>query len=221
MRTAIITLISLGVAALLFAVLAEPEYLLSPLRSSGSWAMGTMSAAVDAVRRTPEERREEQDAPPPPSRPAAKLPTDEPSASAPLARAAHLSELTTVEGPPGFAAFWRTFRAALLSSDAVTVASMTQFPFQLRSTVDDLPVIQVPRKKLDQVMERALERDIPRLVEANKRLNVRHQTQREFLQEHESPTVLDTFGERWARVGDLQFRFKQGRWYWYLAILDP
>ena len=216
------TLISLSVAGLLFAALAEPEYLLSPMRDGGSWAAGRMGAAVDTLTKSKghEEEEAEELPAPPPKKPSVSTDAT-PTPTATPARPAQLAELTTVEGPPGFAAFWRSFRTAMLNNDVVTVASMTQFPFMLRNVVDDLPVIQVPRKKLPDVMERALERDMPRLVESGKMVGVRHQTQREFLKAHESLTILAKFGERWARVGDLQFRFKQGRWYWYLAILDP
>ena len=213
MRTAKITLISLVVAGLLFAILAEPDYLVSGLSAGGSWVGRRVSAAVEVASSS----RKEQDAPAPPPLAAAEPPRP----SEPPNRAPRPSPLTQVEGPPGFAAFWRSFRVALLERDVVTVASMTQFPFAVRRSVEDAPGLQLQRKHLQEVIERALERDMPRLVETPSGVAVRHETQRAFLQEHEALTELDVFGERWARVGDLQFRFKAGRWRWYLAILDP
>jgi hypothetical protein len=213
-RTAKITLLSLGIAALLYAILAEPQSLVITARDAGSWIVSRVSAAVESAR-----------APKPPAvKDLPSLPAQEPPAGptpgAAPEPAAKVSTLLPVEGPAGFAAFWRSFRTALLARDVVTVASMTQLPLLVRSSVDDAPAQAIGRKKLEEIIERSLERDLPRLVESPRGLGVRHQTQRAFVQEHEALDELDAFGEHCARVGALQFRFKQGRWRWYLTIVD-
>ena len=107
--------------------------------------------------------------------------------------------------PQEFPAFWSGFREALLTGDSSRVATMTQFPLEVRGDTDTDPRAQVTREHFDETVQKLLKQDSGVRPEG--------ETFRQFLTREQSVGAgsVEPDGGA-ARVGDLVFERTAAGW---------
>jgi hypothetical protein len=105
-----------------------------------------------------------------------------------------------------FPAFWGRFRSAVLRDDTAAVATMTQFPLEVRGETDDDPPRRIGRDEFDRTLRRLLLQDSGARPEP--------ETVRVFLQRQEEAGAgsVESDGNA-ARVGDFVFERDPGGWH--------
>jgi hypothetical protein len=106
---------------------------------------------------------------------------------------------------PDFPVFWNGFRGALISGDYGLLASVTEFPLEVRGDTDADPRVQRDRSQFDETIRAILTQDSG--------MRPQEETVREFLQRAAAPgpRAVEPDGDA-ARMGDFVFERKQHRW---------
>jgi len=112
---------------------------------------------------------------------------------------------TAILTSPDFPTFWNGFRNALISGDYGLVASVTEFPLEVRGDTDADPPVQRERSRFEETIQAILNQDSG--------MRPQEETVREFLQRARVPGPRDVEPDGGAaRVGDFVFERKQNRW---------
>lgn len=107
--------------------------------------------------------------------------------------------------------FWSAFRAAVANKDNSAIASLSEFPFKTRGTLDSAPVVVHDRSSFLKVVDRMLDQDPG--------LKAEPETMRDLIK-RTARIQPSSAGGSSARLGSFVFQTSQGRWRFTMAYID-
>lgn len=114
-------------------------------------------------------------------------------------------------------AFCRSFREAVLDHDCDRVASMTEFPLEVRGPSDSDPVRRYSRKAFPVIFQQILDQPVS-LVSGGM---IATKTMLEVIREKQEISAKDVKNGNMLRIQQLQFRRVHGKWLLIRTYLEP
>ena len=109
--------------------------------------------------------------------------------------------------------YWKTFRQAVQRNDAVRLADLAAFPFDIKPTLDSTETRQVAREEFIRL--------VPGLLKTNPGLTANPTSMQRFTQTHRrlSASFCNAQGNQ-VRVGAWLFQLKPQGWRFVQAVVD-
>lgn len=108
-----------------------------------------------------------------------------------------------------FSIFWEQFRSAVLNFDTAQIITMTQFPFRVRGTFDDDPIINCDRKEFLPMFQAFLKQGS----------GLGETTELEEVKKTIKPKATDV-NDKYARISNLVFENTDKGWRFTFAYPD-
>ena len=118
-------------------------------------------------------------------------------------------KIDTQNPESNFIVFWNKFRNAVLNHDTNTVISLTKFPFETHGLYDNDPIVKYDKENFYKVLNAYLNQGSD-MMEGESELDYIKNTINP-----DSKYIID----KWARVGDFQFKNIKGEWKLKFAYL--
>jgi hypothetical protein len=109
-------------------------------------------------------------------------------------------------------AFWSAFRGAVLTGDKNATASLAEFPFKTRGTLDNDPVMTIDKDSFIEMLDRILDQDPG--------LRQEPETMRELIRRTAAVPQESIENETMFRIGLFLFKKIRGKWRFVQAYIE-